>query len=154
MNTMLLSVAKRILKSFPSFIFISSMEQLYERVPFTEKKLCIDETVIGVYLVESSGDTDFVVITDRGIHVKFKEEYNGVAYSEIQSIEFQKSKCNVQGFNIVLKNDCLVWLPINGNNDQRFSDAFEFIRFLDRAREIIHGNYNGLDKQDQYKPGN
>ncbi|OCG38787.1 hypothetical protein A9G29_10375 [Gilliamella sp. Fer2-1] len=85
--------------------------------------------VFGIY--DNSPESDSLTICENGISWTTNHNNICVLFNDIKktSIEGDKSSENIL---IYLKNNEIIKLPVRGKNG-RFSDIFEFLRFLDRV---------------------
>jgi hypothetical protein len=123
-----ISRAKRILRPMSRFQFFDGQPS---PVP-TDLPLPETETPIGMYLNEPGSLEDAVVVTDLSLLLESKGTWVPIPYSSISKIATPTTKAGVQGLRLFLHDGSTVCLPIRGGT-QRTSDAFEFLRFLDRV---------------------
>lgn len=101
--------------------------------------LLIDkEKLIGIYHNRGNAQDDMIFVAEAGLAFKEDTQWIYVAYAQIDKVDaglsdsssFNKSSLN--GLLLQTKAGKKIWLPIDGGNE-KFRDAFEFMRFLDRV---------------------
>ncbi|XKM14508.1 hypothetical protein RCS94_04860 [Orbaceae bacterium ac157xtp] len=84
--------------------------------------------VLGIY--DNSPKDDSLTISENGISWMVDNNIN-VLFNDIKRVSIGDDKLS-DYILICLKNDEIIRLPVRGKNG-RFSDIFEFLRFLDRV---------------------
>lgn len=90
------------------------------------------EELIGVYLNRPEDVEESIVVTTKGLYVDRNGRWEFVGYAEIKFIETPADKQTVDRLRLHLWNGRVTEIPVRGSYD-RFKDAFEFLRFLDRV---------------------
>lgn len=90
------------------------------------------ESIIGVYENDSTLKNHYVLVTDRGMLVRFKEVERHILFDEIECVIAPSEKQNDNMIKLVLSDGIEASFEITGAQG-RFRDVFEFVRFLDRV---------------------
>jgi len=92
-----------------------------------------DEKIICLYRDNNIDNGSKIIFTDKKI---IRIDFQGIYYIKYEDIEHSEPpNLNqvVHGFFLIMKNKTRVWLPVSGRVNNRFYDAFEVIRFIDRV---------------------
>jgi hypothetical protein len=108
----------------------------FKRVPAFEFTTCAPialapgEEMLGIYRNVANALTDAIVVTNVAIRVKRSSEWQSISYREVSEIELPgEEKRSVRSVLTTLSSGAVVELPVRGGGS-RFSDAYEFFRFL------------------------
>jgi len=125
--------SKRILKYMDNYLELPKGTE-HECV----KKISLQpgEAIIGLYTNNKEFSDNWIIITDLGLHVLY-QEYYFIDYLKIKKVEMPEGKTSLRGFNILMRGRVKMWVPVEGEQEGRFYDAFEFIRFIDRVLEDL-----------------
>jgi hypothetical protein len=123
-----LSRVKRILRYMGKFNFFDA-ESFHapEGLPLNE-----GEVPIGAYLNNPNSLEGAVVVTDSSLLVESGGSWTPIHYASIAKVETPDSKTGVHGLHLHLRDGSTAYIPIQGGTE-RTSDAFEFLRFLNRV---------------------
>lgn len=126
------SRAHRILKNMQRYT------DLTENVHSSLKKqinLNEDDEFIGIYKNIKNSLNKSVVVTKQGIYLNESNKWKFIKYREIKNQDVDwKNKRSVDNILLTLENGQHLRLPIIGGDD-KYRDAFEFLRYLDRVVE-------------------
>jgi hypothetical protein len=92
---------------------------------------------IGLYINDPADFLDTILFTNCGLYLLTGKLWTRLLYSEIEKVEPPISKSKVTGLKIIRHDGSELPLPIRGIRADRFYDAFEVLRFLDRVRADI-----------------
>ncbi|MGD8777414.1 MAG: hypothetical protein PVH88_00450 [Ignavibacteria bacterium] len=98
-----------------------------------------NEECFGVYKNDYPDENYLIYITNYGLRISIKDDFNFIRYSDIKSTKTSSDKLNDLYITLELKSNSKFKLLINGQ-DGKFRDKFEFHRFLDRAIHDINDN--------------
>ena len=116
--------AKRILKPMGRFRLLNE--------PLDEENIGAlkdGEVLIGVYENDDGGN---IFVTNRGLLIRSKKLDKHILFSDISNVRSPSDKQGDYTILLVLANGVEVPLEVRGTRG-RFSDVFEFTRFLDRV---------------------
>jgi hypothetical protein len=92
--------------------------------------LSAGEEPVGYYENDPSSFSDVLFFSTTAVYVFRAGHWSKVLYQDIERSISPKSKQNVSGFNLLLRNGEQFWLPVTGSKDSRFFDAFAVLRFF------------------------
>jgi hypothetical protein len=122
----------RILRPLVTFKVLGEWSQLQQLVE-TPSPLSDNETLFGVYENYPGLLDKIIVVTDVGMYLRERGGWFGVRYADIVKAECGKTgKSETSEIILFLSSGLQKSLPIHGGTD-RFRDAFEVVRFLDRV---------------------
>lgn len=138
-----LSRAKRILKPMQRF------KAAFDRLPSYAPRIPIsgNEELIGVYENHLGDFGECIAVTNLRLLVESGGQWKSLVYSEIATIETPEPAAvreSTAVLTVRLATGGLEIIPIRGQHG-RFSDLFEFSRFLARVREDAHRGSAGND---------
>ena len=97
---------------------------------------------LGYYSNDSNRAEDLVAVTEVGLCWQGRGEPAFVRYTDIEAAKVHLTKADdlvsADGLSFVLSSGGNAFVTILGGTD-KFKDAFEFLRFVDRVREDIRG---------------
>jgi hypothetical protein len=136
MNERVIARAHRILKRLPRYR--SVVGTAGPMLPWVQElSLPTGEVLIGVYENVPGEPTESIAITDRGLHVFRNGTWEFVGYEQIDRIETPSGKAGVEELVVHLLSGKVSRIPVRGGRE-RFHDAFEVLRFLDRVISDRH----------------
>jgi len=128
--------AHRILRVMANYHTLADGQQLpagMVKLPDLPK----DESPVGIYVNDPSTFADSVFFTTEGVYVFRSKHWDHVKFSDIAKTVTPERKEKLSGFDLQLRNGESFWLPITGNKDGKFFDAFEVLRFFIRVIDDI-----------------
>jgi hypothetical protein len=89
------------------------------------------EHPIGAYMNEPDSFKESVIVTDLSLILEHESTWVPIPYAAIDRPMTPEAKVNVRGLSVLLRNGATVQIRLGGTPP--FSDAFEFLRFLNRV---------------------
>jgi hypothetical protein len=89
---------------------------------------------LGLYINDSINFLDSILFTNCGLYIFNGQVWTRVLYSEIARVISPNGKSEIAGLSILRRDGNEFFLPVRGITANRFYDAFEILRFLDRVR--------------------
>lgn len=99
-----------------------------------ELPLMKEESLIGAYLNDPPSLRNAVIVTNFSLLLESHGAWAPIHYSSVSRVVSPTSKEGVRYLDLVLADGSTARVPIHGGTE-RTSDAFEFLRFLDRVLE-------------------
>lgn len=91
-----------------------------------------DERAIGAYLNNPKSLRSAIVVTDLSLIYESKNSWIAIPYASIAKVMTPDRKLEVRELQLLLRDGSAFTIPICGGTS-RTSDAFEFLRFLNRV---------------------
>ena len=116
---------------------------LFKLVRFNQKKnnlftdeipLRINEKILGAYENYPNKKKEIVIVTDSALHIYHKSAWSSIYYEQISCVETpsKHEKRLIEKLDLRLKSGAVETIPVRGGIE-RFRDAWEFLRFLNRV---------------------
>lgn len=118
---------KRTLQSLRSFKILEESSSIPENLPVGDQ-----EIPLGIYYNHQSALKECVVITNRSLILERSGTWLPVPYASIIRVSGPADKVNTGKLKLSLDDGTTIPLMITGGRG-KFSDSFEFLRFLDRV---------------------
>jgi hypothetical protein len=96
------------------------------------------EEWIGLYENSPGAADDCVVVTSFGLHLRRGQGWEFLGFGQIESVVTVEPKGEVSELRVQRLDGRVTIVPVRGGRD-RFRDAWEFMRFLDRAKGDMRG---------------
>jgi hypothetical protein len=123
-----LSRVKRVLCGLSRFNLFASPAPL----PPAKLSLAEGEEPLGIYYNEEFSISQAIVITSQSLHLESGGMWQRLPYSSIAKVVTPESKVDIRGLRLLSRDGIEVWLPVLGGTEKT-SDAFEFLRFINRV---------------------
>jgi hypothetical protein len=124
--------AHRILAKLDSYYDLSGDRKLPAGMP-SMPALSAKERSIGYYINDPISFSSLLLFTSLAIYVYTGKQWDRVMLREIDHAIAPWSKDHVQGFALALRDGRKLWLPVAGNRAEKYFDAFEVLRYIDRV---------------------
>ena len=95
------------------------------------------EYPIGIYVNDCVTFGETILFTDQALYLYKDKAWTQLQYAEIAEVSSPNTKSDVAGVSILRHNGREFFVPVRGVRADRFDDAFEVLRFLDRVRTDI-----------------
>ena len=96
------------------------------------------EEALGIYVNDvSTSSRDALLVTTESLYLHRDRSWQRIPYLSIERTVPPLSKSEVTGFTVLLQDGTEIWLPVRGVRNDRFYDAFEILRFIDRVKEDV-----------------
>jgi hypothetical protein len=92
-----------------------------------------DEEILGVYQNPEEYGGEWVLVTTRRLVVGRSNAEREIGFVDVESVEGPTDKSARDGVRVRTREGSIIFLPIRGG-EGRFRDAFEFMRFVMRAK--------------------
>ena len=135
LNDLLKSRVHRILRGLPSF---RSTADATVALPdgYEGHRLADGEQVLGLYTNTADDHREDILVTTHGLHLGPSGQTKFIAYQQISHVDTLQPKHPLSTLRLHLESGEVMDLPIAGGHD-RFRDAWEFMRYLDRVTRDI-----------------
>jgi len=130
----------RILKQMPNFRYLPEGSAAAPEI-CAGLTLGRSEEALGIYVNDvSTPSSEALLVTTENLYLHQDRSWLRVPYLSIERTIPPPSKSEVTGFTVLLRDGTKIWLPVRGVRNDRFYDAFEILRFIDRVKEDVASN--------------
>jgi hypothetical protein len=125
----------RILRRMPNFTYLPEGSAALPEI-CAGLTLSPSEEALGIYVNDvSTSSREALLVTTENLYLDRNRSWLRVPYLSIDRTIPPPSKSEVTGFTVLLRDSTEIWLPVSGVKNDRFYDAFEILRFIDRVKE-------------------
>ena len=126
------SKVHRVLRALPSFRacerWADAAHLASLRVPLRS-----EESLLGYYENQPGSVEEVILVTDQGLYVRDAQAWSSTRYEDIAGAKWLGArKTDATGIELLLESGETLTVPVRGGDD-RFRDAFEVLRFIDRV---------------------
>jgi hypothetical protein len=127
----------RILKPMPNFRYLPEGSAVPPEI-CAGLTLGPSEEALGIYVNDVyTSSREALLVTTENLYLHRDRSWLQVPYLSIERTIAPPSKSEVSGFTVLLRDGTEIWLPVRGVRNDRFYDAFEILRFIDRVKEDV-----------------